>query len=213
MQRHRIFVAINLPEDIKKKLAEYQKKIEELFTLQRPASSGADMGPIRWTKIRNIHITLDFIGYVNNDELLDICNIVKKVASKQPPFLVNLIKICYGPLPRAGQTLDKRPPKMIWAIGEKSKEFASLKDNLDKSLSDSANASFSAENRTFSPHITLGRIKQWEWKRIEPEERPVVNENINLSFSANSIEAMESILKKRGPEYTILESHNLESEK
>ena len=193
MQRHRIFIAIILPGGIKKGLAEYQKKWPEL--------------PIRWTKPNNLHITLDFIGYIGNDELLDICKIVKEAAFKQPPFLINLTKICYGP------PNDKKTPKMIWAIGEKSKEFASLRDNLERSLSNSENASFSAENRAFSSHITLGRIKQWEWKQIEPEERSIIDEDITLNFSANSIEVMESILKKKGPEYVILESHNLESEK
>ena len=222
MQRHRIFIAINLPENIKQKLVEYQKKIEESFTPHRPAFSGTGARPIKWTKIENLHITLDFIGYINNDELLDVCKIVKETAFKQPPFLINLTKICYGPTDKKlySETSSltgrpaisgNRPPKMIWAMGEKSKKFAFLKDDLDKSLSGSEKASFSAENRAFSPHITLGRIKQWEWKQIEPEERPVVNEDISLNFSVNSIEVMESILKRKGPEYIILESHNLES--
>ncbi|PIX88575.1 MAG: hypothetical protein COZ30_00470, partial [Candidatus Nealsonbacteria bacterium CG_4_10_14_3_um_filter_36_16] len=55
-------------------------------------------------------------------------------------------------------------------------------------------------------HITLGRIKQWEFRQIEPEERPEVNEEINLTFEVNSIEVMESELKRGGSEYTILES-------
>jgi len=71
---------------------------------------------------------------------------------------------------------------MIWATGEKIKEF-----NL-------------------FPHINLGRIKTWQFRQIEPEERPEINENINLSFEVNSIEIMESRLKRTGPDYTILES-------
>jgi len=46
MKRRRVFIAINLPGNIRKKLAEYQKKWPEL--------------PIRWTKQDNIHITLVF---------------------------------------------------------------------------------------------------------------------------------------------------------
>ncbi|MDP2910533.1 MAG: hypothetical protein Q8N58_01975, partial [bacterium] len=65
------------------------------------------------------------------------------------------------------------------------------------------------ENREFAFHITLARISQWAWQRIEPEERPEINEDINLNFPVNSIEIMESILKKGGPEYVILESYNL----
>jgi len=181
-QRHRIFIAINLPEEIRKKLAEYQEKWPEL--------------PVRWTKVENLHITLVFIGYASNEELLEVCKITKEVALRHSPFDINLIKICYGPT-------GKESPRMIWAVGEKSDAFASLKNNLDKSLATS-------EGREFSPHITLGRIRKWDWQRIEPEERPVIEEDINLSFSVESIEIMESVLKRGGPEYAILESYNLE---
>ena len=183
--RHRIFIAINLPENIKKKLAEYQNKWPEL--------------PIRWTRPDNIHITLAFLGYIKDEELLEISKITREAASRHISFFVNLNKICYGPS-------GKIPPLMIWAVGEKSEEFASLKNDLDKLLSDSENSGFSSEKREFFPHITLGRIRKWEWQRIEPEERPKVDEEINLSFSVDSIEIMESVLKKGGPKYAILES-------
>ena len=181
MKRRRIFIAINLSEGVRKKLAEYQTKWPEL--------------PIRWTKPKNIHITLVFLGYLTDEELLEICRITKEVASRHSSFNINLTKVCYGP-PK------KMPPRMVWAIGEKSEEFSALKGDLDKSLATS-------ENREFSPHITLGRIRKWEWQRIELEERPGVDEEIDLRFSVNSIEVMESVLKRGGPEYTILEPHNL----
>lgn len=180
-KKQRVFVAINLPEDIKKKLAGYKERWPEL--------------PIRWTKQDNIHITLAFLGYIADEELINICKDVKETASKHSSFSVNLFKICYGPLRfRSGQA-----PRMVWAMGEKSGEFASLKEDLDKSLAIS-------EKRQFSPHITLGRIRKWEWQRIDPEERSEVDEEIDLSFSVDSIELMESVLKKGGPEYTVIES-------
>ncbi len=184
MKRRRIFIAINLPEDVKKKLAGYKEKWPEL--------------PIKWTKLNNIHITLAFLGYITDEELVEVCKAVKEAGSRHSSFSVNLIKICYGPLRlRSGQV-----PRMVWAMGEKSEEFASLKDDLDKSLTIS-------EKRQFSPHITLGRIRKWEWQRIEPEEAPSVDEEIGLSFPVDSIEIMESVLKRGGPEYIILESANL----
>jgi len=193
MKRHRVFVAINLPENIRRKLTDYQKKIEELFTLHRSEASGA--GPVQWTKPNNIHITLVFLGYVRDEELLEICRITKEVAVRHNSFEVDLTKICYGPT-------DKKPPRMVWAKGERSEEFASLKEDLDKCLGVS-------EKREFSPHITLGRIRRWDWQRIEPEESPEIEEEIGLSFSVTSIEVMESMLKRGGPEYIILESANL----
>jgi len=185
VKRKRIFIAINLPDSIKEALIAFGKKWPEL--------------PVRWTKKENLHLTLAFIGYVSDEELLEICKITEDVASRHSPFEVNLTKIIYGP-PK------KMPPRMIWVQGEKSEEFASLREDLEKSLASSDHIRFLPENRAFSPHITLARLRTWEWRRFEPEERPEVNEDIDLFFKVNSIEVMESQLKRGGAEYTILES-------
>jgi 2'-5' RNA ligase len=86
-----------------------------------------------------------------------------------------------------------------------------LQRDLENSLSASSITGIESENRPYTPHITLGRIRQWEFRQIEPEERPEVNEEISLNFEVNSIEVMESQLKRGGPEYTILESFELKS--
>ncbi len=200
--RHRIFIAINLPENIRKELAVYESMWPEL--------------PARWVKPENLHITLVFLGYILDQELLEVLRIVKSVVSRHSSFLLNLNKICYGPPPHQNKfgtgLAQKKPPKMIWAEGEKSKELALLKDDLETSLSnESAPVGFSPENRAFSPHITLSRIRTWQWRQMEPEERPEVNKDISLSFEVNSIEVMESQLKRGGSEYTILESAQLNS--
>ncbi len=183
--KHRIFIAINLPKDIKKKLSDYQLKWLEL--------------PCRWTKKENLHITLVFLGYLSDEELLEVCNIVKEVASRNNSFLINLKKILYGP-PK------KIPPRMVWLEGGKSEEMGKLQKDLENSLFTSSIKGVEKEARPYSPHITLGRIKTWEWKRIEPDERPEVNEETTLRFEVNSIEVMESNLKRGAPEYIIIES-------
>ncbi|KPJ56560.1 hypothetical protein AMJ49_04595 [Parcubacteria bacterium DG_74_2] len=188
--RHRIFVAINLPEGIKKGISSYQDKWPEL--------------PVRWVKPENLHITLAFLGYLPDEELMEVFKITKEVAKKHNPFSINLTKICYGP-PK------KMPPRMVWAEGEKSKGLAELQIDLENSLTGSK-VSFEPEKRAFKPHITFGRIRRWEFRQIEPDERPEVNEDISLIFDVNSIEVMESQLKRGGAEYTILESFNLKEE-
>lgn len=186
--KHRVFIAINLPDDIKKALGNYQSKWPEL--------------PIRWTKKENLHITLAFLGYLTEEEISEVLKITSKVAKDREPFLINLHRICYGP--------NKMPPRMIWVEGEKSIELGKLQKGLESVLFNSgAELSLEAENRPYTPHITLGRIKQWEFRAIEPEERPIIDEEISLNFSVNSVEVMESQLKRGGPEYTILESFSL----
>ena len=184
---HRIFIAINLPEDTKKQLSLYQSKWPEL--------------PCRWTRKENIHITLVFLGYVKDEELPEILKIVKEAVLRNKPFFINLKKICYGPT-------DKKPPRMVWAEGEKSKELAKLQGDLENALAEDGSR-FEKEKRAFAPHITLGRLKSWEFKTLEPEERPEISEEISLSFEVNSIEIMESKLKPQGPDYFALESLTL----
>lgn len=185
--RHRIFIAVNLPDDIRKKLADRQSQWPDL--------------PIRWTKRDNLHITLSFLGYVADENLMEIFGIVKKIAAKRSAFDVKLNKIIYGP-PK------KMPPRMVWVEGENSQELANLQKDLDNTFS-GRSITLEKETRPYAPHITLGRIKTWEFRAIEPEERPEVNEEINMDFGVSSIEVMESQLKRGGPTYAVLESCSL----
>jgi len=187
-KRHRIFVAINLPEEIKKDLAKYEGKWPEL--------------PAKWTPKDNLHITLEFLGNLTDQETGDVCQIVNEIAKRHKSFTINLTKILYGPV-------GKLPPKMVWVEGEKSEELASLKNDFEECVLEKVK--FRPDEKSFSLHITLARILEWEFRKIEPEEIPEINEDINLTFSAESIEVMESEMKRGGPRYTVLESHQLEN--
>ncbi len=167
---HRIFIAIRLPDFVKNELLAYKEKWPEL--------------PARWTKLENLHITLAFLGNISDKEIEELKIKVGEIAKKHRPFQLNFTKIAYGP--------TEKNPKMIWAIGEESKELLMLQKDLSKT--------------PFTFHVTLGRLKEFEFSRIDPEERPQINEEISFSFRVESIEIMESKLKRTGPEYTILES-------
>ena len=159
--RHKVFVAINLPEKVKNQLGLYQEKWPDL--------------PAKWVKKENLHITLEFLGYLTDEEIVELCHKTKEIAQTKKSFNLVLDKICYGPT-------NKKQIKMVWAVGPKIKQF------------------------NFSPHCTLARIKSWQFKQMEPDERPEINQDINLTFQVDSIQVMESQLKKNGPEYNILEN-------
>lgn len=204
-KRHRIFIAINLPAEVKKELGFYAEKWPEL--------------PAKWTEKENLHITLEFLGHITDEELVDVCSAVKEVSKRHVPFSIVLSKVCYGPPKKMSYSQTSfetdstspsakyRAPRMVWVEGEKSDDIADLKDDLQDFLTEKV--SYRPDEKGFSPHITLARINEWEFRKIEPEERPEVNEDIDLVFTVESIEVMESELKRSGPVYTILESHNL----
>lgn len=185
---HRIFIAINLPQAVREKL--YSKRD------QHP-----DL-PCRWTKKENLHLTILFLGYLNDEEVLDVCQRVREIGAKHSPFWLELESIVYGP-PK------KKPPRMVWAQGPSSPELGRLEQDLKNSLFETIRPEEAGESHGFSPHITLGRLKQWEFQRQETDEMPEINQEISLKFPVESIEVMESELRREGPEYAILESAGL----
>ncbi len=182
--KKRIFLSINLPEKIKNKLAEYQEKWDI---------------PVKWTNKDNLHITLVFLGYTKDENLGLICESVEEVVKKSSPFVLKLEKVCYNDL--------KDIPRMVWVVGKKNSQLDSLKNNLENSLS--RNNFSSPQRKSFIPHVTLGRIKKWQFRKMEPEDIPEIKEEISLSFEVNSIELMNSVLKRKGPKYEILQSFQL----
>ena len=185
-KRHRVFVAINLPEEIKREIFAYSEKWPEL--------------PAKWTAKDNLHITLEFLGPITDIEIGEVCLAVKAVAERHNSFPLNMNQVLYGP-PK------KMPPKMVWAEGEKSKDLAELREDLENALTERVR--FVPEKRSFVPHITLARISSFAFKQMEPEEVPEVNEAVDLPFDVNSIEVMESVMRKDGPVYEVIESHEL----
>lgn len=182
---HRIFIAINFSPEIKKKLGDLRQKWPDL--------------PARWTKPEILHITLAFLGYLNDEEILEICQICNQVGQRHKPFSLKLSRISYGPPGR-------KPPRIVSVQTQESEELTKLQRDLANSLFES---SISTDKKP--AHVTLARIKAWEIRQIEPEELPEIDEEISLTFPVNSIEVMESELKREGPEYSVLETCPLSS--
>ncbi len=186
MKKRRIFLAINLPEQIKKKLLAFQREWADL--------------PVRWTREVNLHLTMVFIGYVTDEEMLEICRLTKEVAQKHQSFEIKFNRICLGP--------PNRPARMIWLEGEENFALGQLKNDLEERLLNSANSGFNhRENRAFRPHLTLARIRQMEWRQLP--DKPRIDKEISLVFPVDSIEVMESHLSRKGAEYAVLESVEL----
>jgi 2'-5' RNA ligase len=190
MNKKRVFIAINLSEQLKKKLFEWELKLEQKYQLGEFRGKN-----INWVIKNNLHITLIFIGYVTDDETYEICKTVRNVVKNHSQFYINLERIIIGP--------PHRPARMFWVEGEKSQELANLQADLENVLSGANN--YKKEARPFAPHITLARFTN-PIAKILPE----INEVLKSSISVDSIDVMQSVLHRTGPEYTILERVELE---
>ena len=199
MKLHRIFIAINLPEEIKKKLLEYKNKWQEL--------------PARWTSKENLHLTLAFLGNTSDQELAEVCSSMERIGEKYDPFSLVFTKIVYGPFDYAQGKPNAKIPRMIWAVGEDSPELSALQHDIASTLASSEDPSTSLRaSQPFSPHLTLARLRTFELQKMDLEELPGINEEISLPFHVASIEIMESKLKRSGAEYTVLQAIPLKSE-
>lgn len=186
MTKRRLFIAINLLENVRTKLSRYRDKWYDL----EPKS-------INWVRRDNLHITLVFLGYMNDDEMYEICQIMKDVAKRHQPFFIKLEKIIVGP-PNA-------TPRMFWVEGKESQELAELQKDLEESIA--GRTYYKKEGRAYSSHITLARFKYEAAKKIR--ETGEVNEPINIEIPVDRIDLMQSNLKRTGPEYAVLESVEL----
>lgn len=179
----RVFIAINLPDSAKEQLIKFQKKWSDF--------------PVRWIRAENLHLTLAFLGSLSDQEVGRVCENLTEMELKQYPFLISLNKINYGP---PGEKI----PGLVWAQGEECSQLDLLREEVSNILKSSIG--FIPERRNFLPHITIGRVKKWEWKKIEPEERLNISENISINFEVQSVEIMESKLKRTGAQYIELGS-------
>lgn len=145
-------------------------------------------------------------------------NYTKKVALANEPFNLVLSEISFGPL-RDYEESETKIPKFIWVRGEHSPQLDKLFRELDKALFvqkktlmvNDKNLMGKKGLSYFSPHITLARLRQWQFRKIGFDERPSITKNIDLKLRVDSIQVMESSLRRKGPIYTVLDSIDLGS--
>jgi 2'-5' RNA ligase len=180
----RAFIAIELPEDVKRFLERISTKLKKC---------GADVG---WVRTENIHLTLKFLGSVRPDLIPSIEEAVAPVFGEQSP--VNLAVRGLGVFP------GMRSPRVVWTgCVDSSKALGPLVAKLEESLEP---LGFTKEKRPFSPHLTLGRARSN--KRV-PDLVEELRQNLDVSgpeFTADHAVLFQSVLKPTGAEYRPLRS-------
>ena len=183
----RIFIAINLPEEVKNKLAKVQDEIRVNF----------EIDPVKWVSQENLHITLAFLGSIEEEVLRSIENELERLDFDRFEFLLDDVK--YVP--------SRERAKMIWSTGY-SKQLNNLGKEVNNILTEITGLGFDPDELT--PHVTLGRVKSFEFKKQPLEEIPLLEDTfVDLNFRVESVDIMESKLKKGGPNYNKIKSINL----
>jgi 2'-5' RNA ligase len=178
----RSFIAIELGDDEKRALERIQSKLKR------------ELPPVRWVKPATMHLTLKFLGYVEEDQIPRIVEIVNSAARGCGPFRMRLK--CIGAFP------NSRNPRTIWiGVREESGALKRLAAELEKLLS---RIGIEPEDRPFSPHLTLGRVKERGDRNTFESVLTVFKDQDAGEVQVDRISLMRSDLTPQGPIYTEL---------
>ena len=148
----------------------------------------------RWVNYKNLHITLKFLGYCGNKQILDIQRTVSKCIKNIQPFSYELSGLGVFP--------NKRSARVLWAgIKDEEKNFNKIYKLLERNL---AKRGFEKERRDYSPHITIARSRRRQNIRNFLSELDLEKfENPSLQLN-DRITLYKSVLSPQGASYYII---------
>ena len=176
----RIFIAIKVdPGDI---LAKAIDSLKFAFT----------GNAVRWTDKDNIHITLSFLGDTDTKKIPGIISMLEKVCSASCCFELTLRS--------TGLFRDINDPRILWIGIDSSENLKKLNRLITTGLEE---AGFPIDNRSFSPHITIGRVKRNAAtnKEIFSSFLDNYHNTIFRTMNVSEIILYESVLLPTGPLY------------
>lgn len=145
---------------------------------------------IKLVKPENIHITLKFLGQTSIDQIENIEYIMKQTISDIQPHTIRLVGTGVFP--------NEQYIKVIWIGIKQGGQLADIVSSLNDQLS---TLGFKYEKRTFSPHITLGRMKNEKGKEQVLSIKEKYKETMFAEINVENILLKKSTLTPNGPIY------------
>ncbi len=174
------------------------KQSDKIYNVLDEFNSTLAGEQINWVKKENLHITLKFFGNTPIKEIPVIKQSLQTVANNCDSFQIS-INGC-------GTFGSSKFPRVIWLGINPEPKLISLYKNLNETL---AEKGYEQENRNFSPHLTLGRIKHINNKHVLDSLINKYQDELFLIQDIFEFCLFESILEKNGPKYRVLETFNL----
>ena len=179
----RLFIAIDMDSAVLERVAALQKKLREATRL-----SG---GQVTWVRPEQMHLTLKFLGPVEDNDVSRVCATAQETANRYEAF----------ELACQGVGVFGHPARVVWAGVDGGTSLKGMQRELDERFTQ---AGWAAENRAFAAHLTLCRVKSASAgfalaAAIEPFADEVFG-----SVWADSVAVYESRLNSSGPEYSVV---------
>lgn len=136
----RLFIAIDIDERIRSVLSDLQRQLASSVDIKK--------SDVKWVEPENIHLTLKFLGEIQDEKSVEVCNIVKEVASRHKSFQLNIESVGY---------FGGKSARVLWiGTGDGSDNLLQLQKDLESQL---ALAGWPEEGREFTGHLTLCRVR------------------------------------------------------
>jgi RNA 2',3'-cyclic 3'-phosphodiesterase len=191
MQIIRSFIAIEIPDEIKNSIADYIDNLKSIAP------------KLKWVRKNSLHITLKFLGNQPEQKVENVITTLSPMHNFCRPFDITIIN--------TGAFPNQRKPRVIWlGIEPVPREyffetFNWIEDKLES-------IGFDKEQRKFSPHLTLARVKFPAdftdlWRYID--ENPFKKQ----TFSVKHVTLVQSKLRPTGAEYRPIQKYPLHPNK
>ena len=176
----RLFVAINIPDNIRNEIKNIQKSL--------------DFPELKIVEPKNLHITIKFLGEVGESLKDKIIEVLRGI--KFQKFEIGLSNIGVFP--------NEKYIKVIW-IGCQSSELVEFTKRVDMSLS---KLGFELE-KDYVPHLTLARVKKKPDEKLFKELNKIEGKFVG-NFIVNDFLLKKSTLTRSGPIYEDIERFELD---
>jgi 2'-5' RNA ligase len=182
----RSFIAINLDDSLR-------NEIDKATTSLRSGN-----WDVKWVAAANLHITLKFLGEISENTVAGLKERLLPIASHHESFAFRLKGVGIFP--------DKRRPRVIWIDILEPDRLVKLQEEVEHNL---LTIGFKREDRPFSPHLTIGRVRSSVDKESLLGAVETLKDKDFGNIGVNKVSLMKSDLKPGGAQYTPIAEFDL----
>ena len=188
--KKRLFIAIDISVQARQLAAAHAEELKRSHPDSR----------VSWTKPGNLHLTLKFLGDVEEERIADVIDSLRRVTVGTPSFRLEISG--------AGVFPSARKPKVLWlGVHDTSGQLRRIAKVIDEDLN---GLGFPREDREFSPHLTIGRIRDSRNGREVAEAHSKYTFE-PVKFAVAGLVLYSSKLSSSGSEYTPIARFKLDS--
>lgn len=178
----RTFIAVLLTDELKSRISTVQDQFKDLAP------------EVKWVARENLHVTLKFLGDVDSGRIEAVCSAMASAVEGVEAFSMGVSGVGAFPNPRR--------PRTVWVgLDSGAESLAEVAQRVDSAL---AGLGFPKEDRKFTGHVTIGRVKDERRIGSLPEALLAAKSTEFGAVDVAGITVMKSDLRREGPVYTVI---------